>query len=62
MFVLLVFRFGKVFKWEDILDRVWGNEVVVGGWIIDVYIRKLCEKIGDECFKIVKGVGYKFVV
>lgn len=60
--LLLVLKFGKVFKREDIFDIVWGNEVVVGGCIIDVYIRKLCEKLGDEKFKMVKGVGYKFVV
>ncbi len=59
---LLASKPGKVFKREDILDRVWGNEVVVGGRTIDVHIRKLREKIGDEKFKTVKGVGYKFVV
>lgn len=53
---------GKVFKREEILDKVWGNEVVVGGRTIDVHIRKLREKIGDDSFKTVKGVGYKFVV
>ncbi len=58
---LLASKPGKVFKREDILDRVWGNEVVVGGRTIDVHIRKLREKIGDDCFKTVKGVGYKFV-
>lgn len=59
---LLASKPGKVFKREDILDKVWGNEVVVGGRTIDVHIRKLREKIGDESFKTVKGVGYKFVV
>ncbi|MFT5890855.1 MAG: two-component system alkaline phosphatase synthesis response regulator PhoP [Dokdonia sp.] len=59
---LLASKPGKVFKREDILDRVWGNEVVVGGRTIDVHIRKLREKIGDESFKTIKGVGYKFVV
>lgn len=59
---LLASKPGKVFKREEILDRVWGNEVVVGGRTIDVHIRKLREKIGDERFKTVKGVGYKFVV
>ena len=58
---LLASKPGKVFKREDILDKVWGNEVVVGGRTIDVHIRKLREKIGDNCFKTVKGVGYKFV-
>ncbi|QMU62889.1 MAG: response regulator [Flavobacteriaceae bacterium] len=59
---LLTSRPGKVFKREVILDTVWGNEVVVGGRTIDVHIRKLREKIGDNYFKTVKGVGYKFVL
>lgn len=59
---LLTSKPGKVFKRDEILDRVWGNEVVVGGRTIDVHIRKLREKIGDDSFKTVKGVGYKFVV
>ncbi|MDO4880003.1 MAG: response regulator transcription factor [Capnocytophaga sp.] len=52
----------KVFKRDEILDKVWGNDVVVGGRTIDVHIRKLREKIGDDYFKAVKGVGYKFIV
>lgn len=59
---LLASKPGKVFKREDILDNVWGNDVVVGGRTIDVHIRKLREKIGDDSFKTVKGVGYKFVI
>ena len=59
---LLASKPGKVFKREEILDKVWGNEVVVGGRTIDVHIRKLREKIGEKSFKTVKGVGYKFVV
>lgn len=62
LLALLASKPGKVFKREDILDKVWGNEVVVGGRTIDVHIRKLREKIGDDSFKTVKGVGYKFVV
>jgi len=58
---LLASKPGKVFKREDILDKVWGNEVIVGGRTIDVHIRKLREKLGDKSFKTVKGVGYKFV-
>tara|TARA_B100000809_G_C15103680_1_gene517896 strand:- start:495 stop:1178 length:684 start_codon:yes stop_codon:yes gene_type:complete len=58
---LLATKPNKVFKREEILDRVWGNEVIVGGRTIDVHIRKLREKIGDEKFKTIKGVGYKFV-
>ena len=57
---LLTSKPSKVFKREVILDKVWGNEVVVGGRTIDVHIRKLREKIGDHHFKTVKGVGYKF--
>lgn len=58
---LLASKPGKVFQREEILEQVWGNEVIVGGRTIDVHIRKLREKIGDECFKTIKGVGYKFV-
>ena len=58
---LLASKPGKVFKRDEILDKVWGNEVIVGGRTIDVHIRKLREKIGDKSFKTVKGVGYKFV-
>lgn len=58
---LLTSKPGRVFKREEILDRIWGNEVIVGGRTIDVHIRKLREKLGDESFKTVKGVGYKFV-
>ncbi|MDB3976865.1 response regulator transcription factor [Flavobacteriaceae bacterium] len=58
---LLASKPGKVFKRGDILDRVWGNDVVVGGRTIDVHIRKLREKVGEKKFKTIKGVGYKFV-
>ncbi|AEK23845.1 response regulator transcription factor [Capnocytophaga canimorsus] len=61
LLALLASRPGKVFKREDILDAVWGSEVVVGGRTIDVHIRKLREKIGDDYFVTIKGVGYKFV-
>ena len=61
LFSLLASKPGKVFKRDDILDSVWGNEVVVGGRTIDVHIRKLREKIGEQKFKTIKGVGYKFV-
>ncbi len=59
---LLTSKPGKVFKRDDILDKVWGNEVIVGGRTIDVHIRKLREKLGEKLFKTVKGVGYKFIV
>lgn len=57
---LLTSRPGRVFKRDEIMDIVWGNEVVVGGRTIDVHIRKLREKIGEDYFKTIKGVGYKF--
>ncbi|MDA8595743.1 response regulator transcription factor [Flavobacteriaceae bacterium] len=62
LFSLLTSKPNKVFKREVILNKVWGNDVVVGGRTIDVHIRKLREKIGDDYFKTVKGVGYKFVL
>jgi two-component system alkaline phosphatase synthesis response regulator PhoP len=58
---LLASKPGKVFKRNEILDSVWGNEVIVGDRTIDVHIRKLREKLGDNSFKTIKGVGYKFV-
>jgi two-component system alkaline phosphatase synthesis response regulator PhoP len=59
LFYLLATKPGKVFTREEILDKVWGSEVVVGGRTIDVHIRKLREKMGDDFFKTIKGVGYK---
>lgn len=61
LLALLASKPDKVFKREVILDKVWGQEVVVGGRTIDVHIRKLREKIGEDHFKTIKGVGYKFV-
>jgi len=57
---LLVSKPGRVFKREEILSRVWGNDTIVGDRTIDVHIRKLREKIGDDYFKTIKGIGYKF--
>ena len=58
---LLASKPDKVFKREKIMENVWGGEVVVGDRTIDVHIRKLREKLGDEYIKTIKGVGYKFV-
>ena len=57
---LLVSRPGKVFKRNEILAKIWGNDVIVGDRTIDVHIRKLREKIGDHYIHTMKGVGYKF--
>jgi two-component system, OmpR family, alkaline phosphatase synthesis response regulator PhoP len=59
---LLVSGQGTVFTRETILDQVWGSDIVVGDRTIDVHIRKLREKIGDNYIKTIKGVGYKFVI
>jgi len=50
----------KVFTREEIMNKVWGTQVVVGDRTIDVHIRKLREKIGEKYIKTIKGVGYKF--
>ena len=57
---LLVSKPGKVFTREFILEKIWGDEVVVGDRTIDVHIRKLREKLGEGNIRTVKGVGYKF--
>ena len=58
---LLVSKPGKVFTREEIYFSVWGDNVVVGDRTIDVHIRKLREKIGNDHIKTLKGVGYKFI-
>ena len=60
LLVLLMSKPGKVFKREEIYGQVWGNEQFVGERTIDVHIRKLREKIGDERIGTSKGIGYKF--
>jgi two-component system alkaline phosphatase synthesis response regulator PhoP len=57
---LLISKPGKVFTREEILEKVWGSDIIVGDRTIDVHIRKLREKLADHYFKTVKGVGYKF--
>ncbi len=59
---LLAGKPGKVFTREFILEKVWGDEVLVVDRTIDVHIRKLREKLGDAYIGTVKGVGYKFEV
>ncbi len=60
LLALIAAKPGKVFTRDEILDRVWGSDVVVGDRTIDVHIRKLREKFGDDIIKTVKGIGYKF--
>jgi two-component system alkaline phosphatase synthesis response regulator PhoP len=60
LLALLATKPGKVFTRENILQQVWGDEVIVGDRTIDVHIRKLREKLGDDYIKTIKGIGYKF--
>lgn len=62
LFGLLFSEPGKVFGRDVIMNKVWGVDIIVGDRTIDVHIRKLREKLGDEIFETVKGVGYKFVL
>ncbi|MCO5232429.1 MAG: response regulator transcription factor [Chitinophagales bacterium] len=57
---LLVSKPGKVFKRDEILNEIWGRDIIVGDRTIDVHIRKLREKLGEDLIKTVKGIGYKF--
>ena len=57
---LLATKPEKVFTREEIMNKVWGTQVIVGDRTIDVHVRKLREKIGEKHIKTLKGVGYKF--
>ena len=57
---LLASRPGRVFTREEIFDKIWGSDIIVGNRTIDVHIRKLRERVGEEYVKTVKGIGYKF--
>jgi two-component system, OmpR family, alkaline phosphatase synthesis response regulator PhoP len=59
---LLASKPGKVFLRNEILSRIWGTEVIVGDRTIDVHIRKIRQKLGEDCISTVKGVGYKFEI
>ena len=59
LLALLFSKPGNVFNREVILNKVWGDDIVVGDRTIDVHVRKLREKLGDQYIKTVKGVGYK---
>ncbi|MBW6482585.1 MAG: response regulator transcription factor [Vicingaceae bacterium] len=62
LLALLLSKPGKVFTREVILETIWGRDVVVGDRTIDVHIRKLRERLGDENIETIKGVGYKFKI
>ena len=57
---LLISKPGRVFLRNEILNTVWGTDVIVGDRTIDVHIRKIRQKLGIDCITTVKGVGYKF--
>ncbi|MBI5539321.1 MAG: response regulator transcription factor [Bacteroidia bacterium] len=61
LLVLLASKPERVFTRDDIYNTIWGNDVVVGERTIDVHIRKLREKIGDNFIQTIKGVGYRFI-
>ncbi len=61
LLALLASKKNKVFTRDEIYSTVWGDNIIVGDRTIDVHIRKLREKIGNEHIKTIKGVGYKFV-
>ena len=60
LLALLASKPSKVFLRNEILNKVWGTDVIVGDRTIDVHIRKIRQKLGDDCIVTVKGVGYKF--
>jgi two-component system alkaline phosphatase synthesis response regulator PhoP len=60
LLALLSSKPGMVFERNQILEKVWGQDIVVGDRTIDVHIRKLREKLGSDCIKTVKGIGYKY--
>lgn len=60
LLALLMSKPGKVFKRDEIYAHIWGNDLFVGDRTIDVHIRKLREKIGEDRIGTVKGIGYKF--
>ena len=60
LLALLASKPAKVFLRDEILRKVWGTEVIVGDRTIDVHVRKIRQKLGDDCITTVKGVGYKF--
>ncbi|MCC5919023.1 MAG: response regulator transcription factor [Cryomorphaceae bacterium] len=60
MLRLLASKPGKVFTRDDILEQVWGKDVIVGDRTIDVHVRKIREKIGNDYIRTIKGVGYTF--
>jgi two-component system alkaline phosphatase synthesis response regulator PhoP len=60
LLALLASKPGDVFERDNILEKVWGTDIVVGDRTIDVHIRKLREKIGEQRIKTIKGIGYKY--
>ncbi len=61
LLLLFTTKIDKVFTREEIFSKVWGNDVIVGDRTIDVHIRKIREKIGNDYIQTIKGIGYKFI-
>jgi two-component system alkaline phosphatase synthesis response regulator PhoP len=62
LFSLLASKPGRVFLRNEILEKVWGSEVIVGDRTIDVHVRKIRQKLNADFIHTVKGVGYKFEI
>jgi two-component system alkaline phosphatase synthesis response regulator PhoP len=62
LFALLASKPGRVFLRNEILEKVWGNDVIVGDRTIDVHVRKIRQKLNVDYIQTVKGVGYKFEI
>ena len=62
LLALLASKPGKVFLRNEILNRIWGDNVIVGDRTIDVHIRKIRQKLNIDCIHTIKGVGYKFEI
>ncbi len=59
---LLASKPNRIFTRDEIYNRIWGDGIIVGDRTIDVHIRKIRDKLGDEVIKTIKGVGYKFEI
>jgi two-component system alkaline phosphatase synthesis response regulator PhoP len=62
LLILLASKPGRMQTREDIFGIIWGDHAVIGERTIDVHIRKLREKIGEDCIQTIKGVGYRFTL
>jgi two-component system alkaline phosphatase synthesis response regulator PhoP len=62
LLLVLVSKPNKVFSREEILQNIWGSDVVVGDRTIDVHVRKIREKLGGNCIRTYQGIGYSYSI